>query len=274
MRQIYVLVLALCASVACLAQEPLSGKFTVNEQGDQVQFAPGNLQYIISSGTWQFAASQTQVVGVSKSYAMKHPDNYDVADLFHWDEDYSHSISSDWRMLTKAEWEYLLREEEPGDGNGPIIAGQASINGTLNGLILVPDEWQAFGELNFYPSPNNWTKNSYSAANWTELEASGVVFLPCVDRYGDNGFYWSATQRDVATANLIYFYESGIMPDYAAAMDNNYAIRLVKDVKETPTDLKPTPDPSQKGGEKVLRDGQLYLIYKGTMYNVQGQRIF
>ena len=272
MKQVYVLILALCASVVCLAQEPLSGKFTVNEKGDQVQFAPGNLQYVVSTGTWQFAASQTQVVGVSKSYATNHPDNYDVADLFHWDVDYSNSISSDWRMLTKAEWEYLLREEEPGDGHGPIIAGQASINGTLNGLMLVPDGWHEFGELKFYPSPSNWTKNSYSVENWEQLETSGVVFLPCVDRYSDNGFYWSATQRDVATANLIYFYESGIMPDYAAAMDNNYAIRLVKDVSSTPTGMENVQRDDVQC-TKVLRNGQIYLMYKGKMYNVQGKAL-
>ena len=28
-----------------------------------------------------------------------------------------------------------------------------------------------------------------------------------------------------------------------------------------------------ESGEKILRDGQLYILYKGTMYNVQGQRI-
>ncbi len=34
-----------------------------------------------------------------------------------------------------------------------------------------------------------------------------------------------------------------------------------------------TPTLSRGEGEKILRDGQLYLMYNGAMYNVQGQKI-
>ena len=34
-----------------------------------------------------------------------------------------------------------------------------------------------------------------------------------------------------------------------------------------------TPSDSPSRGEKVLRDGQLYLMYEGRMYDVQGRRI-
>ena len=31
--------------------------------------------------------------------------------------------------------------------------------------------------------------------------------------------------------------------------------------------------PSSREGVKILRDGKLYLMYQGTMYDVQGKRI-
>ena len=29
----------------------------------------------------------------------------------------------------------------------------------------------------------------------------------------------------------------------------------------------------QNSGVKIIRDGQLYIMYKGTMYNVQGAKV-
>ena len=55
MRKIFtLLVAALCYAVMANAAMPgaLSGKFTINADGDQVVFSQGNLQYV---GAWQFA---------------------------------------------------------------------------------------------------------------------------------------------------------------------------------------------------------------------------
>ena len=41
----------------------LPGRFTVNAEGLQVQFAQGNLQYQASSNTWRFAEHQYDIVG-------------------------------------------------------------------------------------------------------------------------------------------------------------------------------------------------------------------
>jgi len=40
-----------------------------------------------------------------------------------------------------------------------------------------------------------------------------------------------------------------------------------------PTGWKPTSDPSLKGREKILRDGVLYILRDGRMYNAQGGEI-
>jgi hypothetical protein len=266
MRQVYVLILALCASVTCLAQEPLSGKFTVNSKGDQVQFAPGNLQYVISSKIWQFAESQTEIIGKDAAYVTANPGYGGAIDLFPWGEDYGSYIGTGWRLLTDEEWQYLLREEEIGYGSS--YAGQATI-GTQHGLMLVPDGWQPFATLTFSPSPNNWTTNSYAEANMSSLEESGVVFLPCV---GEMGSYWSATPKGESNAYGMYFSASAIEAGYSSARSNNYAVRLVKDVKETPTDIENVQSDNAQC-TKVLRNGQIYLMYKGTMYNVQGKAL-
>ena len=213
--------------------DALSGKFTVNEQGKQVQFAKGNLQYVPSTGMWQFAASQTEIVGVDAAAANEIANYTGAIDLFAWGTDYGSHIGKGWRMLTNEEWEYLLREEEIGDG--PMNAGQATINGTQHGLMLVPDGWTEFGELTFSASPNNWTTNNYSIANMTALEESGVVFLPCV---GDAGTYWSATPKDESKAYGMYFSETTIAAGYSAERSNSYAVRLVKDVGETPSGIE------------------------------------
>ena len=42
---------------------PVRGKFTINDNGDQVYFSPGNLQYQASTNTWRFAEHQYDYVG-------------------------------------------------------------------------------------------------------------------------------------------------------------------------------------------------------------------
>ena len=265
-------ILALCSLFLvpnkAQATEALNGKFTVNDQGDQVQFAPGNLQYVLSTDTWQFAASQTEIVGKDAAYVTANPGYVGAIDLFAWSEDLLpvSLAQQGWRLLTSEEWAYLLREEEIGDG--PMNAGQATI-GTQHGLMLVPDDWQEFATLTFSPSPNNWTTNSYTAANWEQLETSGAVFLPCV---GDAGTYWSATPKDASDAYGIHFYETGIQTDASSPRSNSYAIRLVKDVKSTPTGVEPTANANAEA-IKTLRNGQMLIIRDGKTYSVLGQEV-
>ena len=60
----------------------LSGSFTVNGTGSTVHFAPGNLQYVGSTGTWQFAASQLTKLG--NVAANSSPTSSGTMDLFGW----------------------------------------------------------------------------------------------------------------------------------------------------------------------------------------------
>ncbi len=262
MRTINVFILAACVTMVCFAQEPLNGKFTVNAQGDQVQFAPGNLQYVPSTNTWQFAESQTEIIGTA---------NLGAIDLFPWASTYGDSIDGEWRLLTDDEWQYLLREEDPKDpGQRTMNAGQATINSTQHGLMLVPDGWQPFDTLVFAPNPKDWTTNSYTTASWEQLETSGVVFLPCAE---EMGMYWSATPNGQSDAYCMNFSEDSIAANTPASRTTPYSVRLVKDVKKTPTDVEEIKNFELKISNKILRDGQIVIVRDGKTYSMIGTEV-
>jgi len=269
MRQVYVLILALCASVVCIAQESPNGKFTVNEQGKQVQFAPGNLQYVPSTDTWRFAPSQTDYAGVNEAYFNDNPGYSEVIDLFPWGEDYGSYIGTGWRLLTDDEWQYLLREEEIGYGSS--YAGQATI-GTQHVLMLVPDGWQPFATLTFAPSPNNWTTNSYAEANLSSLEESGVVFLPCE---GNMGLYWSSSPSlsDESKAYGMFFSTSSVAANAPTPRIRTCSVRLVKDVSETPTDVEEIKNYELRITNKILHNGQIVIVRDGKTYTMIGTEV-
>ena len=95
-----------------------------------------------------------------------------------------------WRTLTQAEWEYLLNERPNASSKFAI----GNING-VGGLILLPDSWTQPSECSFtsgYATYDgyidiDWTYNSYTLAQWAQMETAGAVFLPAAgDRYGTN----------------------------------------------------------------------------------------
>ena len=241
--------------MVCFAQEPLNGKFTVNAQGGQVQFAPGNLQYVPSTNTWQFAESQTEIIGKDAKYVT------DTIDLFPWGDNYGSYIGTGWRMLTHEEWQYLSS-----------YAGQATIEDTIgtqqHGLMLVPDGWK--DTLVFAPNPKNWTTNSYTTANWKQLETSGAVFLPCAE---EMGMYWSATPDGQSNAYSMNFSEDSIAANTSASCTTPFSVRLVKDVKETPTDVEEIKNYELKISNKILRNGQIVIVRNGEKYDATGKRV-
>ena len=78
----------------------INGLFTINENGDQVYFSQGNLQYQASTNTWRFAENQWDYVGTQTPGWLSHgvcggnvegSDNYNISenydgwiDLFNW----------------------------------------------------------------------------------------------------------------------------------------------------------------------------------------------
>ena len=197
--------------------------FTVDAQGNQVCFAPGNLQYTKSTNTWSFmtapyATVETNSQNVGTDYA-----NQDVVSLFGWatsgyngkypymtsgtNSDYGPNISSGqfgaewdwgkrnaitngggytWRTLSSAEWTYVMSTR-----SGNRFA-KAVVNGR-NGVIIFPDGFDpasvgvTINSIN--ASGDGFNKNSIGLGNWGKLAAKGCAFLPCAGfRDGESAY--------------------------------------------------------------------------------------
>ena len=192
------------------------GAFSVSAD-KQVTFSKGNLQYTQSTNTWSFASAQWEVIGTDnvtggsvssdKTGDDKSGDALaDKIDLFGWstgatnfgvstsrdDADYSSSfvdwgtnkIGADapntWRTLTYDEWEYLLNTRT----NANSLKGVAQVNG-VNGLIFLPDTWVCPAGVTFksgfhssYGVDYYAAYQTFTADQWSKLEAAGAVFLP------------------------------------------------------------------------------------------------
>ena len=243
----------------------------------QVTFSKGNLQYTQSTNTWSFASAQYEIIGTDNvtggsvssdpTYGdSKYGDALaDKVDLFGWstsstnfgvststsDSDYSGSfidwgtnkIGNDapntWRTLSYDEWSYLRYDRT----NANELVGVAQVNG-VNGLIFLPDTWVCPEGITFksgfhssYGVDYYAAYQTFTADQWSKLEAAGAVFLPASgNRYGSGvndvqygGYYWSATEYISRYAYVLYFFS------YEAGMDYGdryigHSVRLVKDL--------------------------------------------
>ena len=247
------------------------GVFSVSAD-KQVTFSKGNLQYTQSTNTWSFAENQWDYIGTdnvtggSESSDPAHGDSKegtglaDKVDLFGWstsatyfgvsasnsNADYSGSfvdwgtnkIGNDapntWRTLTYNEWEYLLNNRPKASS----LQGVVQVNG-VNGLILLPDNWVCPSGVSFKSGfHSNYAYQTFTAAEWSKLEAAGAVFLPVAgDRYGSYvkhvqhcGYYWSATEYDSSRAYYLCFLSNvARMADFAHYI--GLSVRLVKDLQ-------------------------------------------
>ena len=146
-----------------------------------------------------------------------------------------------WRTLTIAEWNYLFS----GRTDASSKFGIGNIEG-LGGMILLPDSWTLpsgcptfnYGLASSY---NVWTRNSYTCAQWAEMEAAGAVFLPAaggrfyrveqsnivVNDVGVFGSYWSSTSDDSRNAYYRMFVSLG-QGSYSDERCYGRAVRLVR----------------------------------------------
>ena len=253
------------------------GVFSVSAD-KQVTFSKGNLQYTQSTNTWAFAENQWDYIGTdnvtggSISSDPTYGDSKegtalaDKVDLFGWstsatnfgvstskdNNDYTGSfvdwgtnkIGNDapntWRTLTYNEWEYLLNNRP----NATSLKGVAQVSG-VNGLILLPDNWVCPKGVTFKSGFHSSFGVEYYAAyqtftadQWSKLEAAGAVFLPAAGfRYGTsvyhvqrNGNVWSATEFDSNLAYNLNFRSDATYMYYNYNRSFGPSVRLVKDL--------------------------------------------
>lgn len=235
----------------------INGKFSIGD-GRQVYFSKGNLQ-LVGEKTWKFADNQWETFGENQS------DNH--RDLFGWctvatpnktsedDEDYSSDnawgndpylqacLGTGWHLMVGddyGEWNYLLNSRTTTSG---IRYAVGSVNGK-NGLILLPDDWNAeYYALNNTNKDNgHYDNNVISSEDWTEkLEAHGAVFLPAGGhRIGTNlyvvntiGHYWCSSYfTDIFKGDVMRIDDGQILPNWSLDFNYGCSIRLVRDVAE------------------------------------------
>ena len=144
-----------------------------------------------------------------------------------------------WRTLSYDEWEYLLNTRP----NASSLKGIAQVNG-VNGLIFLPDSWTCpsgvtlkSGFHNNYGVDYYADHQTFTADQWSKLEAAGAVFLPASGyRAGstvyivqNRGYYWSATELNSYFAYFLYFTSGGadMLDSYRS---RGLSVRLVKDL--------------------------------------------
>ena len=207
------------------------GVFSVAKD-KQVSFSQGNLQYIQSTGTWQFAANQLEYMG------HKHYRNGQLADTieyFGWSgknskapwgislsiesSDYAGefldwgintiagSAPNTWRTLSNDEWLYICQ----GRKNADQLLGLGKIS-SIFGLIILPDDWVAPEGITFTPNDNNPNANVYSLQQWTAMEEAGAIFIPPTGYFNhdiDNMRYvgtYGYARNNTLTANGLQIY--------------------------------------------------------------------
>ena len=219
----------------------LSGAFTINAYGDQINFSKGNLQYV---GSWQFAANQWDIIGAAQAD--------DNRDLFGWGtgdapnkvsmtladyavyHEWGTNMGDGWYTLSRDEWTYLFQTRT----NAADLYAPANVNG-VNGFVVLPDEWTLPYGMTFTPGVTNYGTNVYQNAGWTAMENAGAVFLPVAGyRYngninwvGQSGFYWSSTvaSEGASAWSWLISASSGARRDYYN-LYYGMPVRLVKAV--------------------------------------------
>ena len=139
-----------------------------------------------------------------------------------------------WRTLTKDEWYYLLMTRET---TSTIRYALAQVCG-VNGLILLPDDWESsIYTLNY---TNNsevaYTSNVVNSTTWQRaFEANGAVFLPAAgDRNGSSviivgsyGYYWSSSYCNSSSAYYLDF-NGSYLDTYYRSRYYGQSVRLVR----------------------------------------------
>ena len=230
-----------------------------------VTFSPGYLQYVQSKDQWLFASNQYYFTGE------RHYQNGQLADTimyFGWSgknskarwgislstnaNDYEgefldwgiNAIASDapntWRTISEEEWMYLYQERE----NAKELISLGMVE-TINGLIILPDNWMLPMGMHFEPSMQV-TTNQYSKQEWTVMENAGAVFLPMTGYFNhklsdmrhinEEGHVRLNALRDGRQVYSVYM-NGKIINLYQGKNENNlhyaFPVRLVHDTIRT-----------------------------------------
>lgn len=203
------------------AGESTTGTFTVSE-GRKVTFSTGNLT--VDEGGIPFI----------EDYFMNN--GYVYGRFTHqmgWQDFYAkyrETIGQEWRMLSSAEWQYLLEKRQMASSSAPryinATDGPVVISGVkYYGLLIFPDDYSGNAQTQTY----TWAKMQRLGIAF--LPATGCDYLPEEDGRAKYGRYWAADEINDLFACNIAFGPSGVSPYNCFGKSAGYNVRLVQDVK-------------------------------------------
>ncbi len=249
---------------------PEEHPFTIGKCGLTATFALGNLQYKPSTKEWRFADEQFTILGnqnknISDTYddwidqfgwgtgdnpTLKSSSNSDYLsgtdDILGTSHDWAANTITNggdtkWRSLTLDEWLYVMKKRD----NADKLWGRATIE-SVNGLLLLPDDWIIPEELTFVPATNNYESNVYSYEQWEKLQKKGAIFLPAggyrkpnsetnqsILQTNSEGYYWTTTGNG-EKAYEVRFTATVLTVDNLYNRSSGNTIRLAKDINNIP----------------------------------------
>ena len=208
-------------------------------------------------------------------YATLGDENYSVGSKCFFTFDEAQAISvTEWHVLTKSEWTYLLVTRDEGRAAADQRNGIGTVAGK-HGLIIIPDNWiQPSGVPALTGgSSGGWNTNSYDATQWAAMEAAGAAFLPAAGYSTDginavnpglDGTYWSNTEDESNTANgyAIQFEQTVTHDLQSKHKVNYYSVRMAK----TLTVLDENDDVSTFASKFATARTQDYALMNRTLY--------
>ena len=302
---------AWCAAYSGATEGALNGRFTINPNGSQIVFSKGNLQYDTLSGTWSFAENQYDVIGYANGFngiidlfgwgtgnkpAQISTDTLDYNKFYDWGDNAisnGGNAAKQWRTPAYTDWYYIFLRRP----NAEDLFALGSVNG-VNGVILLPDDWKGPSLVSSVLEGLERTTNNYffdewenhdhyednvlTAEEWLEWEAQGAVFLPAAgyrsgkDAHVPNisGYYWTKTRHNKRyLAYSFNFYRSYLYPYEYYTLDDGQSVRLIQNAPViVATDIDKVQGEDTQC-TKVFRNGKLYLMRNGILYDMQGKQV-
>lgn len=126
----------------------------------------------------------------------------------------------------------------------------------MNGLIILPDEWQGLADISFTSGTGDFSQNSFTLEQWSSFESAGAVFLPAAGylglssgqtvRVGVDGTYWSNTPNGTSNARYVCF-RSNLFPNGNGSRRYGRSVRLVQIATSTFSDSSTSFFPDDPG---------------------------
>ena len=226
----------------------------------QVTFAPGNLKY--DGSKWDFLSISWEYHGNDRNsqYFIWTDvfNNYNYSTVSSIKDEIATSLgSTSWRGLSTEEWRYLMGYDQ--NTNPKVQSSRRAVDwhryavvtntnvGSGLYLLLFPDgfkesDWNTstMGTKPTVFEQNGTQSISYTADNFSAMQAAGIVILPPAGQWeasifnwhpykeGEIGLYWSSTCADANGAMSFQVWSGQVKMEWSNKSNNCYPVRLVQ----------------------------------------------